>query len=66
MNYYWFNNFSSEFISLKTRPVGLEPTTSGFGNQRSTDWTKDVFYYFVNRYFILKMSNPKINIKLLL
>ena len=22
---------------LETRPVGLEPTTSGFGNQRSTD-----------------------------
>ena len=24
-----------------TRPVGLEPTTSGFGDLRSTNWTKD-------------------------
>lgn len=31
------------FPFFSTRPVGLEPTTTGFGNLRSTNWTKDVF-----------------------
>ncbi len=28
-------------LKLKTRPEGLEPSTFGFGDQRSTNWTKD-------------------------
>ena len=33
-----------------TRPVGLEPTTSGFGDLRSTNWTKDAssICFFIN------------------
>ena len=30
-----------------SRLVGLEPTTTGFGNQSSTNWAKDVFYFCV-------------------
>ena len=39
----------------QSRPVGLEPTTSGFGNLRSTNWTKDVFI-LCDLWRILKIS----------
>ena len=32
------------------RPVGLEPTASGFGNLRSTNWTKGVFDFYPTDY----------------
>ena len=40
--------FKTDAISLSAilpfaRPVGVEPTTYGFGDQRSTNWAKDAY-----------------------
>lgn len=42
---YIFSNFVKN-----SRPVGLEPTASGFGNLRSTNWTKSVFFRFQKKF----------------
>ena len=34
-------------VNYFTRPVGLEPTTSGFGDLRSTNWTKDASQNYI-------------------
>ena len=47
------------------RPVGLEPTTSGFGDLRSTNWTKDalvniIVEYIKNRKVFCERCNPAV------
>ena len=35
------------FKNNQTRPEGLEPSTFGFGDQRSTNWTKDAYEFII-------------------
>ena len=37
----WIDAFILAFYNKVARPEGLEPSTSGFGDLRSTNWTKD-------------------------
>ena len=51
-----------EALFCVSRPVGLEPTTSGFGDLRSTNWTKDAcIEYTISKLCLEKKEKEKMD-----